>query len=224
MSIGAYLNRFDIVFDPLHEQDSNKWVKQVKKAILKAVEKQTGKKSEWVEGAEPDGQVGGELGGWENLMQLQRYAAHIHYNGIPPEKPVEGDELLNDKYLIRFLETAVNTESEWEQKKLKFSHLIITCDNAYFIPLDYPEPIQLEEEGKEGCVSVGSSVQLLSELDELNKYLLIEGDYGLFGDEGVYKLLYENENDQWRFVKWMWIVLHWLAGESVDRNLCIYFE
>jgi hypothetical protein len=224
MSIGAYLNRFDIVFDPLYENDNSKWVRRVKKSILKAVEKQTGITSGWVEGIEPDGQVGKELGGWENLMQLQRYAAHIHYTGIPPEKPAEGDELLNDDYLNRFFEIADNVESVWEQKKLKFPHLIITCDIAYFIPLDYPEPIQLEEEGKEGCVSVGSSVQLLSELEELNKYLFAGGDYGVLGDEGIYKLLSENENDQWRFAKWTWAVLHWLAKQSVMRNLCIYFE
>jgi len=102
--------------------------------------------------------------------------------------------------------------------------LIITGEFAYYIHLDFAEPLQLQEKEKENFISVGSSVQLLSELDELNKYLKMDSDFELLGDKGVYKLICEYESDQWRFVKWTWTILHWLARQSVARQLCIYFE
>ena len=72
-------------------------------------------------------------------------------------------------------------------------------------------------------MSIGSSHQLYYELTEINKHLLMVGDYGQLGDDDAWKL-YENEEDPWRFVKWAWIVLHWLARESVNKKLSIYFE
>jgi hypothetical protein len=223
MSIGPYLGRFGKEHPELEEDEEyQKWIKQVKKAVLKSIQKQTGKKTEWVEGAEPDEQIGEELGSWSNLLQLQRYAAHIHFTSSPPDKPAEDDELDNDEYLMRYHEVMEN-ESTWENKNLKFKHLIMTGDQIYFIPIDFPEPLLIEEEDEEELMSIGSSYQLYQELEEINKFLLMIGDYGQVGEDEAWKF-YANEQDHWRFVKWVWIVLHWLAKESINKKLCIFFE
>ena len=223
MSIGAYLGIFGKENPELEDDEEHqKWIKQIKKTVLKAIEKQTDKKAEWVEGNAPDEQIGQELGGWGNLMQLQRYAAHIHFRSEPPELSAEDDKLDNDEYLLKYHE-AMENETGWEYRNLKFKHLVMTGDQINYIPVDFAEPLLIEEEGEEEIKSIGSSYQLYNELEELNKYLLMIGDYGQLGEEEAWKV-YENEDDQWRFVKWAWIVLHWLARESINRKLSIYFE
>jgi hypothetical protein len=223
VSIGAYLGRFGKEHSELEEDEEHqKWIKQVKRAMLDAIEKQTGIKREWSEGVEPEQQIGQELGSWSNLLQLQRYAAHMHFTGRPPESPAGDDDLDDDEYLIRYRQ-ATEDDSTWEYKNLAFRHLIVTGDEMWFVPIDFPDPLLIEENDKEDSISVGSSYRLISELDTINKALLMIGDYGQFGEEEAWKV-YENEEDPWRFVKWSWIVLHWLARESVNRKLCIYLE
>lgn len=224
MSICAYLAKFGKEILEINESDKEQkaWIKQLKKAVLQGIKKQTGQKTEWAEGAEPDQQVGEELGGWGNLIQLQRYAAHIDFTGRPPEAPVENEYLDNDEMLLRFRE-AVDAKSKLKISELRFCHLIMIRDQPYFIPVDFPEPIHVEVEEERDVISVGSSYRLLFELEELNKHLSIPGDYGQLGEGAAWEF-YDDEKDSWRFVKWTWIVLHWLARESIDRKLCIYFE
>ena len=224
MSIGAYLGRFGKEHEEFEEdKEYQKWVEHSKKVILKAIQRQTRKKIKWEEGLQPDQQIGQTLGSWANLMQLQIYAAYVNFEGKSPDKPAEDEELDIDKYLIKYRETMEN-ESSWEYKNLGFKHLIMTGDEIYYVPFDFPEPLLIEEKdnGKE-IKSISSSYQLYKELEELNKYLLLVGDYGQLGEEEAWRF-YENDEDQWRFVKWVWIVLHWLARESINKRLCIYFE
>jgi len=223
MSLGAYLSRFGQENPELEEDDDyQRWASQAKKAVLAAIQKQTDNKPGWIEGNSLDEQIGQELGGWDNLIQLQRYAAHVHFTGQPPEKPAEADDLDSDEYLLRY-KAAIEEESSKVSGGLQFRHLIMTGDQVRYIPLDFPEPLWVEENGSEAIMSIGSSHQLYYELTEINKHLLMVGDYGQLGDDDAWKL-YENEEDPWRFVKWAWIVLHWLARESVNKKLSIYFE
>lgn len=222
MSIGAYLGRFGKEIPDLQDDEEyQRWIMQVKKAVLTAIQKQTGSKSEWIEGKESDEQVGLELGGWDNLIQLQRYAAHIQFTGRTPESPAGVEELESDEYLLRYREA--KEESEEVGKGLKFRHLVMTGDQIRYIPIDFSEPLLITEEGSEETLSTGSSYQLYHELEEINKHLLVIGDYKQLGEDDAWKF-YENEEDPWRFVKWAWIVLHWLARESVNKKLSIYFE
>lgn len=223
MSIGVYLGRFGREHPEFEDdEDHQKWIKQIKQEVLTAIENQTGKRTRWPEGEEPDRQIGQELGSWANLLQLQRYAAHMHFTGKPPEMPAEDDDLDYDEYLLRYRQ-AMEDEASWENKNLGFKHLVMTGDEITYVPIEFPDPLLVEEEGKEDIMSIGSSHALVRELDELNKTLLMVGDYGQLGEEEAWKL-HENEEDQWRFVKWAWIVVRWLARESVNRKLCIYFE
>lgn len=223
MSIGAYLGRFGKESPELEEDaDYQKWVEKVKKAILAAVQTQTGMKPAWAEGKELDEQIGMEFGGWDGLVQLQRYAAHLNFTGTPPAVPASDDELDNDEYLLRY-RGAVEDESAIVGRAWKFRHLIMTGDEIRYIPFDFPEPLLIEEEGKEETLSIGSSFQLYQELNEINRHLVIVQDFGqMEKDEGLD--LAVNESDPWGSTKWAWMVLHWLARESVNRKLSIYFE
>lgn len=69
-------------------------------------------------------------------------------------------------------------------------------------------------------MSFGSAQRLLEELDSLNEWLKLPGDYGELGDEEAWKY-YEDENNPWRFVNWCWIVMHWLAREAIRQRLCL---
>lgn len=85
MSIGAYLSKFGEEIPDLEEDDGHqRWIKRIKKAVIVAVQKQTGTKPAWAEGKEPDEQIGKELGGGWNrptpairrALVLYRQSAH----------------------------------------------------------------------------------------------------------------------------------------------------
>lgn len=221
MSVGAYLGRLahpDFAEDEGYQQ----WIRRLKKAVLKGIESQSGRKVAWEEGDDPEEEVGQDLGGWDNLLQLQRYAAHVQFTGRPPEGPAGDDEIPveEDEYLSRYHE-AMESEARGVGVAWGFRHIIMTANEVRYIPAEFPEPLLVEEEGSDEVTSVGSSYKLREELDELNRHLLLPGDYGDLGDEEAWKI-YDNEGDPWRFVKWVWVVLHWLSRESIKRKLCIH--
>ena len=101
----------------------------------------------------------------------------------------------------------------------------------FFIPVDFPDPLIIEDEreSEEGLIetieyiSIGSSYQLLKELDILNQWLKLQGDYGELGDM-VAVDVYENTADPWHEIKWVWLVLHWMARQSIKKKLTICCE
>jgi hypothetical protein len=223
MSLGAYLGKFGKEnFELAEDEDYQKWIKKVKKAVLAAVQKQTGTKFVWAEGKGPEEQLGMEFGGWEGLAQLQRFAAHIQFTGFPPTEPAKDDQLDNDEYLLR-CRSAMEDETGVLGGDYKFRHLIMTGESIRYIPFDFPEPLLIEEEGNDETTSIGSSFQLYHELNEINRHLLVVNDFGQL-DRNESLNLIENAKDPWGSSKWAWMVLHWLSRESVNKKLSIYFE
>jgi len=206
-------------------------MKSIKKDVVSALQQQLGKKPEWKEGKSED-EDSLPLGGWTALAQLQRYAAHIDLADKPPEKPEEDvDAFEEDEHLLQYWESA---ENELSNNHLRFRHLIwVGSIGVFYIPVDFPEPILIkeereeeeEEENEEGIeyISIGSSYQLLKELNEINQWLNLQGDYKELGNL-VTKDIFENEADQWREIKWAWLVLQWMAKQSIKKQLTICFE
>lgn len=201
-------------------------MKSIKKDVVSALQKQLGKKPEWQEGKSDDADSL-PLGGWTALAQLQRYAAYIDLADKPPEKPEEDDDAFEeDEHLLRYWESA---ENELPSNHLRFRHLIwVGSIGVFYIPVDFSEPILIaeeEEEDEEGVeyISIGSSYQLLKELNEINQWLKHQGDYEELGNV-VTEDIFENEADQWREAKWAWLVLQWMAKQSIKKKLTVCFE
>lgn len=156
-----------------------------------------------------------QIGKSGSLHQFRSYAAYLSVHGEPPEEPdlsVIGHEL-NEMY----------------EKRMPFGsfcHLINHSDsNGYYIPLDFAEPFTFDApsfdgEGTWKC-DLGSCQALLRELDEMNKYLKVPGDYGELC--GSARLEQEIKGDVFQTEKWVWAVMRWLARESVQRNLLFEF-
>jgi hypothetical protein len=201
----------------------------LKEDVIAVLTRQLGKKPLWKEGTLLDEQSL-KLGGPEILIQLQRYAAHVDLTKITPETPVTGEQLVEDKCLLRYWE---QLENDLTSKDLAFKHIIWTGSiGIFFIPVDFPEPLIIEEDELEGeeedighieYISIGSSYQLLKELDTLNQWLKLQGDYGDLG-EMVSVDVFENDADPWHEIKWAWLVLHWMARQSIEKQLTICCE
>jgi hypothetical protein len=201
----------------------------LKEDVMAVLTRQLGKKPLWKEGTSLN-EESFPLGGPEILIQLQRYAAHIDLMKKPPETPTTGEKLVEDKWLLRYWE---QLDNELTSKELSFKHVIWTGSiGIFFIPVDFPEPLLIEEDeldGEEGAIetieyiSIGSSYQLLKELNTLNHWLKLQGDYGDLG-EMVSVDVFENDADPWHEIKWAWLVLHWMARQSIEKQLTICCE
>jgi hypothetical protein len=154
-----------------------------------------------------------QIGHYSSLQLLRNFAAHLAAHGVPPAQSHEfviGPEL-SQMY---------NGQRGFEP----FAHLIDHSDaDGYYLPIDFSQPIHFEAEspanGHTFKVDVGSCQALLRELDELNEYLRMPGDYGeLGGFSELYELTHEGKFGAER---WSWAVMRWLARESVDRNLLL---
>jgi hypothetical protein len=224
MSIEICLKRFiDCVI--LGQGEMN-YLKEDITAVLK---RQLGKEPLWKEGTSHN-EKPLPLGGPEVLAQLQRYAAHADFTKSSPDSPVTGERLFEDEYLIRYWR---HVEDELSSKDLSFRHIIWTGSiGIFFIPVDFPEPLIIEEEEREReeglignieYITIGSSYQLLKELDTLNQWLKLQGDYGDLGEMVSFDV-YENDADPWHEIKWVWLVLHWMARQSIEKKLTICCE
>jgi len=201
----------------------------LKEDIIAVLTRQLGKKPLWNESTSHNEEPL-PLGGLEVLAQLQRYAAHADFTKSSPDSPVTGERLFEDEYLIRYWGYV---EDELSSKDLSFRHIIWTGSiGIFFIPVDFPEPLIIEEEERESeeglignieYITIGSSYQLLKELDTLNQWLKLQGDYGDLG-EMVSIDVYENDADPWHEIKWAWLVLHWMARQSIEKKLTICCE
>lgn len=230
MSIEVCVGRFT---DEEGPPVSPGWAKAVRKQIVQAITLQTGAKPRWREGRPRDGEESLPLGGQNNLTNLQRYAAYLQWVGSPPVAPVPEDapieDLYEDPYLLRYWE-AMQEEDAGRTAEWDFRHLLWTGAAAtFYLPLDFPEPLLLEEEpdiaqdeGEPDHYSVGSAPRLLQELARINLWLQVPGDYGDLGAEAAWAI-YEDTCDPWHLTKWAWVVLHWMARQACDRKLTMYF-
>jgi len=201
----------------------------LKEDITTLLTRQLGGKPLWDEGASHN-EKPLTLGGSEALAQFQRYAAHIDFTKTYPDRPVTGERLFEDEYLLRYWNYV---EDELSSKDLSFRHIIWTGSiGIFFIPVDFPEPLIIEEEERESeegligtieYITIGSSYQLLKELDTLNQWLNLQGDYGDLGEMVSFDV-YENDADPWHEIKWAWLVLHWMARQSIEKKLTICCE
>ena len=201
----------------------------LKEDVTTILTRQLGRKPLWDEGASHN-EKPLTLGGPEALAQIQRYAAHVDFTKTSPDRPVTGERLFEDEYLLSYWK---HVEDEMSSKDLSFRHVIWTGSiGIFFIPVDFPEPLIIEEEdceSEEGLsgtieyITIGSSYQLLKELDTLNQWLKLQGDYGDLG-EMVSLDVYENDADPWHEIKWVWLVLHWMARQSIEKKLTICCE
>ena len=203
-------------------------MRSIRSDVISALKKQLGIAPAWEEGKSV-GEESLPLGGFEALTQLQRYASHIDLAGSPPAMPGEDNSLYDDEWLQEYWEAAESEDAI--DKPLRFKHLIWTGSlGIFYIPIEFPDPLLIEEgfEDEEQTeeieyISVGSSPQLLRELDDVNKWLMLQGDYGDVGKQ-VAKEVFDNEQDLWREVKWAWLVLHWMARKSLEKKLTLCFE
>jgi hypothetical protein len=201
----------------------------LKEDVTAVITRQLGTKPLWYEGPSSHEEPLA-LGGPDALAQLQRYAAHIDFTKVPPDTPVTGERLFEDEYLLRYWR---DVEDEISSKALSFRHTIWTGSiGIFFIPVDFPEPLIIEEEERESeeglvgnieYITIGSSYQLLKELNMLNQWLNLQGDYGDLGEMVSFDV-YENDADPWHETKWVWLVLHWMARQSIEKKLTICCE
>jgi len=112
----------------------------------------------------------------------------------------------------------------------RFEHLINHSDaEGYYVPMEIGEPVGIEyrpaaddpdpEAGVEN-VSIGSSLALLRELNELQPVLGLEGDLGELGEAAFERRVSEH---RWPTAAHVWGLLRWYARESAGKKLFILF-
>ena len=157
---------------------------------------------------------GDKIGDKSAIHLLRSYAACIAFNGEPPVEP--------DISVICY---ELNEMYAGRMKFEPFAHLIKHSDeDGFYVPIEFPTPFTMRksEDGFDSwACNVGSSQALLKELDELNKYLKVPGDYGDLC--GSARLRQEIQGDAFEKEKWVWGLLRWLARESVAKNVIIEF-
>jgi hypothetical protein len=158
------------------------------------------------------GETGEKLGSYDQLHLLREYAVHMEFTGSPPPEPLRTGfgtayPLLEDVYANR-------------TSTRRFRHLVNHADNGgYYFPIGFPSPVVLENVPDIES-SVGSSVGLLAELEEVNLHLKMPEGYPEPGT-----LLFADlvERDPWNLEKYAWGVLHWFARKSVVHRLLLAF-
>jgi len=111
----------------------------------------------------------------------------------------------------------------------RFQHLINHSDcDGYYVPYSIPGPLLLnytppeDDEDSDGPqqLSVGSSLGLLRELDELAPLLALAGDLGELGEADFGAAA---DAHRWPTAAWVWGVLHCYARESVLNNTVMIY-
>ncbi|MBX9669388.1 MAG: hypothetical protein K2X93_17330 [Candidatus Obscuribacterales bacterium] len=155
-----------------------------------------------------------QIGRAASMHQFKSYAACIARHGAAPDEPEPSliSHELNEMYQGRL-------------PFAPFQHIINHSDSdGYYIPVDFESPFKFNAPSMSGgsfeC-DAGSSHALLRELDELNKYLKMPGDYGELCGSG--RVQQEIRGDKFETEKWVWAVMRWLARESVEKNLLLEF-
>jgi len=129
------------------------------------------------------------------------------------------------------LESAIAMTSMREQDApTRFRHLIDHSDaEGYYVPMEIGAPMgieyqppadELDAEDSVESVSIGSSLALLRELNELQTVLGLDGDMGELGEEAFERRVSEH---RWPTAAHVWGVLRWYARESAGKRLFILF-
>jgi hypothetical protein len=107
----------------------------------------------------------------------------------------------------------------------KYPHLIGRADyiTGYYFPLEFGEPLAVNQQTRADQAGIGSSQRLLMELNELNLHLQAP-EVEITDIQRYDRLLGEIvENDPWSYEKAAWMIIQLCAKESVTRNLIIGF-
>jgi hypothetical protein len=161
--------------------------------------------------------------------RLGRYAALHVLRGLAVAYDELGESVRNlseDE-----LESAIDDFYLSEQDTpTRFRHLIDHSDaEGYYVPLEIGEPVGIEyepartdddSEAEAETVSIGSSLALLRELNELQAVLGLDGDLGELGEETFERRVSEH---RWPTAAHVWGVLRWCARESAGKKLFIQF-
>jgi hypothetical protein len=102
------------------------------------------------------------------------------------------------------------------------SHLLCHSDcDSYYVPVDFPEPITLEDSG----LTVGSSLALLSELREVAPHIGVRLSQGgiLPAVEATRLSRYERGQPYWREIA-AWLTLHQACVASLAHGAAIVFH
>ncbi len=115
----------------------------------------------------------------------------------------------------------------------RFVHLIKNRDrDAYYLPIEFPEPIMVLEHETREFLPVGSAPRLVRELTELNRELRIEKtwklkamvDFFQAGDAEIrqFELRFGHDPNFW--IKFGFVLLQKLAKKSVETGLPVIFS
>jgi len=156
------------------------------------------------------------IGNYNLIHHLRRYALHIEVNGKPPLDCSE--DPCKDELLLKIYD---------DELKTSFPHLIDHSDcDGYYIPVEFPKPIwikpseiDIEEEVDNPLISIGSTINLLKELETINKYLQVNID-DLENLENYSERITGDNNE---FVKWCWGVLYQMSTNSIKFSQPIIF-
>lgn len=115
----------------------------------------------------------------------------------------------------------------------RFVHLIRNRDrDAFYLPIDFPEPMLILEHETREYLPVGSAVRLQRELDLLNREIRIEKTFKLkgmvdffqAGDEEIRQFDLRFGNDPQFWMKFSFVLLQKLAKKSVECGFPILFS
>jgi hypothetical protein len=124
-----------------------------------------------------------DMFGYSGLHYLRRIAAHIDNSGALPS-PGDADsskdnilEMYFEDYLQPEKKSLFSLFSKSKKRKGAFDHLIIHSDaDGYYLPVDFQEVIIPPENLKIPGGMIGSSVQLIKELEKIANVLELPED------------------------------------------------
>lgn len=110
----------------------------------------------------------------------------------------------------------------------RFVQLVNHSDSdGVYVPLPVPEPVNVlgtvkltQGDEEQVSISIGSSVALLDELDELSDVVGLAGDVGSMSVAEFEQAVLVH---RWPTVAYVWGLLHWYARESVRGKTLIQF-
>lgn len=158
------------------------------------------------------------IGNYNLIHHLRRYALHIDINGKLTDDFSSLLDPCEDKLLLKIYD---------EELKTNFPHLIDHSDcDGYYIPVEFstpvwikPSEIDIEDDDSSMLISIGSSINLLKELEFINKHLQVDisdlSDLEIFSGKIA--------GDELEFVKWCWGVLYQMSVNSIKYSQPIVF-
>jgi len=138
---------------------------------------------------------------------------------------------------LRVFAAAMDKQSATEiflgQADSRFVHLIKNRDrDAYYLPIDFPEPIMVLDAETQEFLPVGSAVRLQRELAEMDKTLRVEKtfqvkkmvDFFQAGEAEIRQFDQRFGHDPQFWLKFGFVVLQKLARKSVETGFPVIFQ